>query len=355
MPRRAAALVALTFALVLLPPAPLGGQDLLLDRFRGYLESLRTQTGIPGLSAALIGTSDVVWEYAFGRQDVERSIPTTTITLFQLDGLTQVFTASILLRCVEEGTLSLEDRIGRYQPDSPDADATIQQILTHTSGTSGNLVFAYRPERLAPLRLVARACAGDSHRETLANLLERLAMIDSVPGLDAIHLVPPAEGIPSPAAVERYTRTLERLAVPYAVDKQRRATPSQYVNTTLTPSSGLISTVRDFAQFDLALKRGLLLRADTLAAAWSPPLGADGRPLPHGIGLFVQSYKGEPVGWQFGVSDNASSSLVITLPSRGLTLVLLANSHGLVRPFALADGDVMASPFGRLFLELFVR
>jgi hypothetical protein len=77
--------------------------------------------------------------------------------------------------------------------------------------------------------------------------------------------------------------------------------------------------------------------------------------MPHGLGWFVQSYAGEPVVWQFGVGENASSALIVTLPRRGLTLVLLANSDGLARPFALSAGDLTISPFGRLFLGIFVR
>jgi hypothetical protein len=69
----------------------------------------------------------------------------------------------------------------------------------------------------------------------------------------------------------------------------------------------------------------------------------------------VQNYRGETVVWQFGVSANASSSLVVTVLGRGLTLILLANSDGLVKPYPLAAGDLTASPFGRLFLGLFVR
>jgi hypothetical protein len=38
-----------------------------------------------------------------------------------------------------------------------------------------------------------------------------------------------------------------------------------------------------------------------------------------------------------------------------MTLVLLANSDGLVKPFALTTGNVTASPFARLFLALTVR
>ena len=35
-------------------------------RFGDYLESLRVQTGIPGMAAALIGKNDILWSRAFG-------------------------------------------------------------------------------------------------------------------------------------------------------------------------------------------------------------------------------------------------------------------------------------------------
>jgi CubicO group peptidase (beta-lactamase class C family) len=116
----------------------------------------------------------------------------------------------------------------------------------------------------------------------------------------------------------------------------------------------LITTARDLAKFDVALKNGIVMRAQTLAAAWTPPVGAAGQPLPHGVGWFVQSYNGEPIVWQFGES-NVSSSLIVTAPRRGLTLILLANSAGLSQSFGLPAGDLTASPFARLFLGLFVR
>jgi CubicO group peptidase (beta-lactamase class C family) len=348
-------LLVLTIAGLLLVRVPLQAQELVFGRLGDYFESLRVQAGIPGLAASIVGPDNVIWEQAFGRQDTERSLAARTDTPFVLDGLTQMFTATLVLSCVEEGYLSLDDRIGRFKPDSPDANATIRQILTHTSGAADGLVFAYRPERLEPLARAIRVCTDNSFRETLANLLDRLAMIDSAPGLDIVHPELLTEGIPSPAAVERYQRVLERLATPYSVDQNGRTSPSQYSETTLTPASGLISTVRDIAEFDLALKKGVLLRPETLAVARRPPLDSNGRPLPHGLGWFVQTYKGETIVWQFGVSPNAASALVVTVPARGVTLVLLANSDGLAKPFALSLGDVTASPFVRLFLGLAVR
>ena len=344
----------LTIAALLFVRTSARADNLLLDRFGDYLDALRTQAVIPGLAVALVGQRDILWERPFGHQNIERSVAARTDTPFHLDGLTQVFTSALVLRCVEEGRLSLDDRVGRFAPSSPDSNATLRELLTHTSGSPDAPVFAYRPERLDALTPAVRACTGDSFRETLANLFDRLAMRDSVPGPDVVRLAPPSEGIPGDE-VARYRSTLERLATPYAVDSAGRASSSLDGATTLTPFGGLVSTVRDVAQFDLALRNGLLLRPETVAASWSAPVGPDGHRLPHGVGWFVQTYNGETIVWQMGMNENASSSLIVTVPGRGLTLVLLANSDRLVKPFALKAGDLTASPFGRLFLELFVR
>lgn len=350
---------ALAVAILLLAGAPVRADEridgLIFGRFRDYVESLRTQAGIPGLAAAIVGPDAILWDEAFGWQDLERSIATRTDTPFHLDGLTQVFTASLALRCVEEGRLSLDDEIGRLVPASPEPSATIRQVLTHTSGPPDDLVFDYRIRRLGPLASAVRGCSGDSFRESVANLFDRLAMTDSVPGPDAAHLKPPAEGVPSRSAAARYAGVIERLAVPYAVDQQGQASRSGYSATTLTAGTGVISTVLDFARFDLALKRDVLLKADTLAVAWRAPFGRSGQPLPHGMGWFVQTYRGETVVWQFGAGEDGSSALVVTMPGPGLTLVMLANSNGLVEPFPLEAGDLTASPFARVFLGLFVR
>jgi CubicO group peptidase (beta-lactamase class C family) len=347
-----------TAVALLLAPSPAPGQRLLYELFSRYLDSLREQAGIPGLAAAIIDREGTVWEQAFGRENIGVPIYTRTDTLFHVDGLTQVFTAVMVMQCVEQRRLLLEDRAGDFRPSTsnPERNATIRQLLTHTSGAADNLVFAYRPERLELLWWAVRSCTQNSYRETLANSLAKLAMVDSVPGPNIISLIPGRdEGIPHPTDKRRYEGVLPRLAVPYAVDQRGRTSVSQYVASTLTPWGGLISTVRDFARFDRDLKQGELVSDETLQEAWRAPLGPDGRPLPHGLGWFVQIHEGEKVVWQFGVGDGASSSLLITLPARGLTLIMLANSDRLVRPIPLAQGDLTVSPFGRLFLNLFAR
>ena len=84
----------------------------------------------------------------------------------------------------------------------------------------------------------------------------------------------------------------------------RRAVQAQFAASTLTPSAGLISTVHDYAQFDLALRNGILLNEDTLISSWRPPVDGAGKLLPHAIGWFVQNYNGEP--W-YGSSARAET------------------------------------------------
>jgi len=334
-----------------LPPT----DDQQFAQFGTYLESLRRQAGIPGMAAVIVGENDVAWQRSFGQQDVERGMPARTDSLFALDTTTQVFTATLVLRCVEQGKLSLDDPIGRYDAGSADPGTTIGQILTHTSGTPNNLTFAYRPERLESLKAAVESCAGVPYRETLGLTLEQMGMMDSLPGLDILQIPRSASGFPDARETGRYTGLLDRVATPYTVDALGHSSPSRYSATTLTPATGLISTALDYAKFDLAIRKAIMLGADTVAAAWRPPLGRNGQPLPHGIGWFVQPYNGETIVWQFGLSDNTSSSLVITVPGRRFSLILLANSDGLARSFGLASGDVTVSPFGRLFLGSFVR
>jgi CubicO group peptidase (beta-lactamase class C family) len=348
-------LFVLIAAALVIVPASAEDLSFVYSRFGDYVESLRVQTNIPGLAAAIVGRNDIQWERAFGLQDIERSVTTRTDTPMHFDGVTESLTAVLALRCVEEGRLSLDDLVGTYRSSSPDAGLTLRQVLTHTTGPADGATYAFHPERLEVFTRVIRSCAVDSFRKSLSNRFEQWAMMDSVPGQDAPTLTPPAEGIPSPSQAARYQSVLDRMAKGYAIDSGGRPRLTDFSSTQLTPATGVVSTVRDMAQFDLALKNGIFVRPETLVAAWRAPTNSLGQRLPHGIGWFVQSYNGENVVWQFGTGENGSSSLIVMVPARSLTLVLVANSNGLAKNFQLSNGDLTTSPFGRLFLSTFIR
>ena len=120
----------------------------------------------------------------------------------------------------------------------------------------------------------------------------------------------------------------------------------------LSAAGGLVSTVRDIARFEAAVESPLLLREETLAAAWTPAGTRDGALFPTGLGWFVQPHRAGRVVWHFGHVPQAYSSLILKLPERRLTFILLANSEGLSAPFQLGAGDITRSLFATLFLRL---
>jgi CubicO group peptidase (beta-lactamase class C family) len=334
-----------------LPPS----RDQLLALFGAYFETLRAQAGIPGLAAAIVGDTNVLWDQPFGQQDLGNSLATRSDTPFHFDGLTQLVTASMVLRCVDQHRVDPDAPIGLYTPSSADAASTVAQVLTHTSGTRGNLTFSYNTARLDSLRFVIETCYAMTFRQAFRATLERLGMMDSVPGPDAASPTLATADLAPPTTAARYLNLLGRLATPYSVNAQLSPTQSRYNVQTLGAGTGLISNVLDFAKFDLAIRQHVLFSDDTLSIAWRNPLNSNGQLLPHGMGWFVQTYNGEPVVWQYGVDPDAASSLVVTLPNRNVTLILLANSDGLGKPSTLSAGDVTVSPFARVFLGLVVK
>ena len=324
--------------------------------FESFLEQLRQQAGIPGMSAAIVQNGEIVWERGFGFQNQELRARATPDTPYPIGDLTETIAATLLLQCTELRILDLDAPPRRYGVSLPEADATLRNILSHTSAIAPGDRFSYDPARFAKLGTAIEFCAPQPFRKSVAHrVLDRLAMKDSVPGRDIQDPQNTPEGLFDAAALERYARILDRLAVPYKVDKKGRSVRTDTpIDDPLTASSGVISTVRDLARFDAALDSALLLTGDTLTVAWSNVLARDRTTaLPMGLGWFVQHYGSDPVIWHFGLIPGAYSSLVIKLPARHLTLILLANSDGLTAPFQLAQGDVTRSLFAALFLRMF--
>jgi CubicO group peptidase (beta-lactamase class C family) len=325
-----------------------------LPVLENYLESLRQQAGIPGMSAAVLKDGVLVWEKGYGFQNVAARIRATPDTPYQIGDLSGTLAAVLLLQCVEQRRFDLDEPFQHFGLSDPSPDATLRKLLSHAAPDGAKELFAYNPDRYALLTPVMEWCAPQPYRKSIAHrLLDRLAMQDSVPGADLQdpELVLP-EGMFEPEDLDRYRRVLARLAVPYKVDSRGRAERMELPASGINAAGGLVSTVRDLARLDAALDQGVILQPETLAAAWSPAAESDGSPSPMGLGWFVQSYRGQRVVWHFGYVVNGYSSLILKLPERNLTFILLANSDGLSAPFQLPAGDVTRSLFATLFLKL---
>jgi CubicO group peptidase (beta-lactamase class C family) len=317
-----------------------------------YLESLRQQLAIPGMSAAVVRDGAVVWESGYGFQDVSGRIRATPDTPYPIGDMSGPLAAVMLLECVERRQLELEQPLRQYAAELPEGDATLRDLLSHTSAAP-EAPFVFAPGRYAQLTRVVERCASEPYLKSVAKLLDRTAMRDSVPGSepwnsDALL----QDGQFDAADVDRYRRVLARMAAPYKIDRRGRAERLDLPPFGVNASTGLVTTVRDLARLDAALDSGVILRQETLDAAWNPVVSRGGVIVPMGLGWFVQRHRDERVVWHFGLITNAYSSLIVKLPERRLTFILLANSDRLSAPFELPSGDVTRSVFAALFLKL---
>ena len=77
---------------------------------------------------------------AYGTADHAADRLNTVGTVFSIGSISKSFTAAGILSLVDDGTLALSDRVGDLVPDltGPVAEATIEQLLLHTSGLTGS-------------------------------------------------------------------------------------------------------------------------------------------------------------------------------------------------------------------------
>lgn len=113
----------------------------LVHDLRAYCDRLGQAGKFSG--AVLVAKGDkVVFERAYGYANRGFKAPNTLDTKFNLGSMGKMFTAVAILQLVEQGRLSLDDRLINVLPDYPDKEAarkiTIYQLLTHTSGL-GNM------------------------------------------------------------------------------------------------------------------------------------------------------------------------------------------------------------------------
>jgi CubicO group peptidase (beta-lactamase class C family) len=329
---------------------PTGDREQRIALFTRYVESLRIQAGIPGLSAAIASNGRIIWESGLGFADLEARVAAAPHTPYPVASITKTATSTLLMQCVEEGRLNLDAPIRTYTTAVPDANATVRQVLAMASDAAAGSTYRYDGDRFAALTPVVESCTGLSYRVALARqVLDRIGMADSVPGHDLEAVTDAASAAFDQATLTRYRAVLARIAKPYVV-RNSRPTLSEYPPKGINAAAGLVSTVRDLVRYDAALDAQVLISSSTQVIAWTPFRLSSGREAPYALGWFVQSTDAGRAIWHYGQWPTFSS-LILKLPDRGVTLILLANSDGLSSRFPLAAGDVAVSPFARAFIQ----
>ena len=125
------------------------------------LNELAEQLGVVGVSAAVL--HDGREEYAYyGVTSTENPLPVDENTVFQFGSTGKTYTATAVMRLVEEGKVDLDAPVKKYLPeftlkDSAVAESvTVLQLLNHTAGWEGDLMEDTGPGDDALTRYVER-------------------------------------------------------------------------------------------------------------------------------------------------------------------------------------------------------
>ena len=122
---------------------------------------------------------------------------------------------------------------------------------------------------------------------------------------------------------------------------------------TAFPASGLLSCIKDLTAYTTGLDADRLLTKSSYRKMTSPFICNDGRASAYGLGWFVTDFNGVALHWAYGLGDS-DSSILVRVPSRKLSLILLCNCSFATAPSRLGGGNPLTSPFVVSFLKHFV-
>ena len=112
--------------------APLSAQ--LVADLQASLDSGRAELGFPGAIAG-VWTPEGTWVGTTGTSGPDSTRPPAPDDHTRIGSLTKTFTVMALLQLVDQGKVSLDDTIGQYVADVPNADtATLKDLGAMTSG-----------------------------------------------------------------------------------------------------------------------------------------------------------------------------------------------------------------------------
>jgi D-alanyl-D-alanine carboxypeptidase len=298
----------------------------------------------------------------YGLADLEQRVPMTDSTVVRIGSVTKQFTAALVLRLVDQGTVSLDDPLAKFVPDFPRAaEVTVQQLLNHTSGimsythpkVSGQLRDAARKDwtskeliaRIATLDPVYEFEPGTAWSYSNSGYMLLGAIIEKVSGKTYAEflkseLLDPLEM--THTKVDELAEIVPGRARGYDPSKTASSgfRNADFISMGAAgPAGAMRSTASDLLKWHLALFGGKVLKPATLALMSSPGRLKDGRPsskgrvppnwvpetTEYGLGLFLGKLDGRAtVG--HGGAINGFNTWMETFPEERVTIVVLANT-----------------------------
>jgi CubicO group peptidase (beta-lactamase class C family) len=312
-----------------------------------YFARHMSKYDVPGVSVALVSDEKVLWAKAYGYADLERGLPATTRTVYQVGSISKTFTAAAVMQYVERGLFDLDAPIQKYLPGfsmnsrwGGVPQPTLRELLSHHAGLPTyylkgffspqplpELVAALKDEHLAypPRQIFNYSNLGP---DIAGAALERSAGVDF-----AVHM---QRALLDPLGMKGSSFALDERVRPSCARGYIKGNPSNAVTLRDVPAGGLFSNVEDLARFmRMMLSNGTLdgrrvLSHKSIAAMYTPqfaelPLNFGQQ---FGLGWMLSGipvHNAGPVVWHNGGTKTFLSQMVL-LPEKKLGVVVLANA-----------------------------
>ena len=91
---------------------------------------------IAGVSIAVIKDGKIVKAEGYGFANIELNVPAKPETVYKIGSVSKQFIASGIMLLIDEGRISLDDKISKFLDGTPETwkDINVRHLLTHTSG-----------------------------------------------------------------------------------------------------------------------------------------------------------------------------------------------------------------------------
>lgn len=320
------------------------------------LDELTRQRGVPGASVA-VADGEHVHTAASGVANTATGVAATPDTLFQIGSATKPYTATLVLRLVDDGDVELDAPIQRYLPDltlpgrANAAPVTVRELLAHTSGLQSNNfadfgrgddAIARYVDSVGELGTVAPPAETFSYSNTGYVLLGRLVeVLTGMPYHRALHelLVKPA-GLHSTVVLPE-DAIMHRTAVGHTPDPgggtgsvvAGRWTPSFAMapagSLTCATASDLLAFARIHTNQGRAADDTWILSTDSVLAMRRQQADIPdkhGVAESYGLGWFRYDWNGTPLFGHDGATESQRSYLRVD-PETGFAVALLANQR----------------------------
>lgn len=319
-------------ALILVTPVYAQDKTSEIDKIFSFATS-----ATPGCTVAISQHGKVVVNRAYGLADVERHVPLSQRSIFDIGSTQKQFVAAAVLLLVEAGRLSLSDDIRKHLPELPDYGhkITVDHLLTHTSGIrdwTGMLPMAEEGTDVVHLIVRQRGlnfAPGEEWSYSNSGYVLLKEIVARASGMSFAefarrHLFEPL-GMKSSSYVADILQGTGDRALGY----QKEGTDwKQYMRLGNKRGGGaVVSTAGDLLIWNDALTSGRL-GAFVSGKLQEQARLNNGRKLSYGRGLIMESYRGGRMVWHSGGAAGYHSWLG-RFPEHGLSISVLCNSDAM--------------------------